>query len=86
MKNDTMTTVLNFVLAVLVILGVMFALMAIFRTSEMRRLNASAALANTELLRAQGLANDANAFNQTAKNPDLARILQSVQPRTAINK
>ena len=83
MKNDTMMTALNFVLAVLAILGVMFALMAIFRTSEMRRLNAGAVMANTELMRAQGLANDANAFNQTAKNPDLTRILQSVQPKAA---
>jgi hypothetical protein len=83
MKNDTLTTVLNFVLAVLVILGVMFALMVILRTSEMRRLNAGAVIANTELMRAQGLVNDANAFNQTAKNPDLTRILQSVQAKPA---
>ena len=83
MKNDTMTTVLNFVLAVLAILSVTFTLMTILRTSEMRRLAASAALANTELIRAQGLANDANAFNQTAKNPDLTRILQAVQPKAA---
>ena len=86
MKSDTITTVLNFVLAVLVILGVMFALMTILRTSEMRRLSAGAAIANTELMRAQGLANDTAAFNQNAKNPDLARILQSVQTRSAANK
>ena len=83
MKSDTTTTALNIVLAVLVILGVTFALMTILRTSEMRRLTAGAAIANTELMRAQGLATDANAFNQTAKNPDLTRILQSVQPKAA---
>jgi uncharacterized protein HemY len=83
MKNDTMTTALNFVLAVLAILGVIFTLMAILRTSEMRRLAAGAAVANTELMRAQGLANDANAYNQTAKNPELTRILQTIQPKPA---
>jgi len=83
MKNDMTTTVLNFVLAVLVILGVVFTLWTILRTSEMRRLTAVAAQANTELLRAQGLANDANVFNQTAKNPELARILQAIQPKAA---
>ena len=81
MKSDMITTVLNFVLAALVILGVTFTLMAILRTGEMRRLSAGAAAANTELMRAQGLASDANAFNQTAKNPELTRILQSVQPK-----
>ena len=83
MKSDTTTTVLNFVLAVLVILGVTFALMTILRTSEMRRLTSGAAIANTELMRAQGVANDANTFNQTAKNPELTRILQALQAKAA---
>ncbi len=83
MKNDTMTTALNFVLAVLAILCVIFTLWTILRTSEMRGLAANAATANALLMRAQGLANDANAFNQTAKNPELTRILQSVQPKAA---
>ena len=43
----------------------------------------NATTANAMLMRAQGLANDAAAFNISAKNPELTRILQSVQPKTA---
>jgi hypothetical protein len=79
MKNDTTTTVLNFVLAVLVILGVAFALLTMNRTRELRTLSAAALAANNNLMRAQGLANDVAAFNATAKSPELARILQGIQ-------
>jgi len=83
MKSDTTTTVLNFILAVLVILGVVFALLTITRTRELRILSSNATLAQNALLRAQGLANDTAAFNAAAKNPELARILQSIEPKTA---
>ena len=83
MKSDTTTTLLNFILAVLVILGVVFALLSITRTREFRQLTTNATIANTALMRAQGLANDAAAFNVSAKSPELTRILQSVQPKTA---
>ena len=83
MKVDTTTTVLNFVLAGLVILGVVFALLAMNRTREFRQLNVNAAFANNALLRAQGLANDTAAFNAAAKSPELTRILQSIQTSTA---
>jgi hypothetical protein len=82
MKSDTTTTVLNFILAMLVILGVVFALLSITRTREFRQLTTNATLANNALMRAQGLANDTAAFNASAKNPELARILQSIQPKT----
>jgi hypothetical protein len=83
MKNDTTTTVLNFVLAALVILGVVFALLTMNRTRELRQLSLNATTANSALMRAQALANDATAFNASAKNPDLTRILQSIQPKPA---
>lgn len=83
MKSDTTTTVLNFILAVLVILGVVFALLSITRTREFRALSTNATLANSALMRAQGLANDTAAYNASAKSPELTRILQSVQPKTA---
>jgi len=82
MKSDTTTTVLNFVLAALVMLGVVFALLAMYRTHELRNLTLNATLANNALMRAQGLANDTAAFNATAKSPELTRILQAVQPKT----
>lgn len=83
MKNDTTTTVLNFVLAALVIFGVVFALLTMNRTRELRQLSLSATAANNALLRAQSLANDASAFNASAKNPELTRILQSIQAKPA---
>jgi len=83
MKSDTTTTVLNFILAALAIFGVIFALLSINRTREFRQLTNNAALANNALMRAQGLANDTAAFNVTAKSPELARILQSIQPKNA---
>jgi hypothetical protein len=83
MKSDTTTTALNFILAVLVILGVVFALLSMMRTRELRQLTANATFANGAMMRAQGLANDAAAYNASAKNPELTRILQSVQPKTA---
>jgi hypothetical protein len=83
MKSDTTTTVLNFILAALVILGVVFALLSIMRTREFRQLTANATFANSTLMRAQGLANDAAAYNISAKSPELTRILQSVQPKAA---
>ncbi len=83
MKSDTTTTVLNFILAVLVILGVVFALLSMTRAREFKMLSTNATLANNQLMRAQGLANDTAAYNASAKSPELARLLQSIQPKTA---
>jgi hypothetical protein len=86
MKNDTTTTVLNFVLAALVILGVVFALLAMNRTRELRQMSLNATIANNALMRAQGLANDVATYNVSAKSPELTRILQSIQPKPAATK
>jgi hypothetical protein len=83
MKSDTTTTVLNFILAMLVILGVVFALLTITRTREFRQLTTNATLAKSALMRAQGLVNDTAAFNVSAKSPELTRILQTIQPTNA---
>ena len=83
MKSDTTTLVLNFVLAVLVILGVLFAVLAMNRARDLRQMSSAAAIANNALLRAQGLANDTAAFNAQAKSPELTRILAAIQPKTA---
>ena len=83
MKSDSTTTVLNFILAMLVLLGVVFALLSMKRTRDFRMLSATATLANSALMRAQGLANDTAAFNAAAKSPELTRILQSIQTSTA---
>ena len=83
MKNDTTTTALNFVLAALVLLGVVFALLAMNRTRELRQLSLNATIANNSLMRAQSLANDVAAYNATAKSDDLTKILTAIQPKPA---
>jgi hypothetical protein len=83
MKNDTTTTLLNFVLAVLVILGVTFALMSMSRTRDVRQMQTSLQLEMQKVqagsMRAQALLNDVIAYNSTAKNPELQQIIQSAQ-------
>ena len=83
MKNDTTTTVLNFVLAIMVILGVLFALLAMNKTRELRQLTLNATIANAALIRAQSLANDTAAYNASAKSPELTKILVAIQPKPA---
>jgi hypothetical protein len=83
MKTDTTTLVLNFVLAVLVILGVLFGVLTMNRQRDLRMLSTNATIANNALLRAQALANDAAAYNATAKSPELTRILNAIQPKPA---
>jgi hypothetical protein len=86
MKSDMTNTILNFVLAFLVILGVIFALQTIFRTREFRSLTTQATVANTALMRVQALANETAAFNQKHPSPELTRILQAAQARPAEKK
>lgn len=83
MKNDTTTTLLNFVLAVLVILGVAFALMSMSRTRDVRQMQTSLQLevqkVQASSMKAQALLNDVIAYNTTAKNPELQQIIQAAQ-------
>ncbi len=77
MKNDNVTTALNLVLAILAILGVIFALQTIFRTRTLRTLQIQAAQANTYRMAVESLAQDANAYSQKNPNPEIQRILQA---------
>ena len=83
MKNDNITTVLNLVLAVLAILGVIFALQTIFRTRELRSLQMQATQANGYRMAVDALANDAVAYSKQNPNPDILRILQPAQAKPA---
>jgi hypothetical protein len=88
MKNDTTTTVLNFVLAGLVILGVLFALLNIWRTRDLRHMQTALQIemqrSQVTSARAQALLNDVISFNNTAKNPELAQIIKSAEtPQSA---
>ncbi len=68
MKNDNVTTVFNLMLAVLAILGVVFALQTIFRTRTLRTLQIQATQANAYRMAVESLAQDAYAYSQ--KNPN----------------
>ena len=83
MKCETTNTILTYVLGVLVLLGVIFALQTIFRTREYRSLTLQATQANNAFLRVQSLANDAVAYNQKNQSPELTRILQPAQTKPA---
>ena len=83
MKNDTTTTLLNFVLAALVILSVLFAYFSIMRTRDLRQMQT---VLQVEMQRvqlgsqkAQLLLNDVVIYNATAKSPELTQIIQAAQ-------
>ena len=83
MKNDNITTALTLVLAVLAILGVIFALQTIFRTRELRSLQMQATQANAYSMGVEALANDTFAYSQKNPNADILRIVQPNQAKPA---
>jgi hypothetical protein len=83
MKNDNITTALNLVLAVLAILGVIFALQTIFRTRELRSLQMQATQANGYRMAVESLANDAVTYSKNNPNSDILRLLQPAQAKPA---
>jgi hypothetical protein len=83
MKNDNVTTALNLVLAVLAILGVIFALQTIFRTRTLRSLQMQATQANGYRMAVEALANDTLAYSQKNPNSDILSILQLAQAKPA---
>lgn len=83
MKNDTTTTFLNFVLAALVILGVLFALLGIWRSRDLRHMQTSlqSQMQRSQIAgaRAQALLNDVIAYNASAKSQELEQIIKAAQ-------
>jgi hypothetical protein len=83
MKCETTNTILTFVLGVFAVAGVIFALQTIFLTREFRSLTVQATMANTSLVQAQTLANEVAAYNQKNPSPELLKVLQAAQSKTA---
>jgi hypothetical protein len=83
MKCGMTNTVLTFVLGVLAVAGVIFALQTIFLTRELRTLTMQATFSNTSLAQAQSLAADVGAYNQKNPSPELTKLLQSIQTKPA---
>jgi hypothetical protein len=81
MKCDTTNSILTFVLGVLAVAGVIFALQTIFLTREFRSLTFQATVDNNYLVQAQSLANDVAAYNQKNPSPELTRLLQAAQAK-----
>lgn len=74
---------LNLVLAALVFFGVVFALLGIWRTRDLRTIAPQAQQANMKMVMIQSLANDVAGYNAQAKSPELTRALQSLQAKPA---
>ncbi len=79
MKNDTMTTFLNIILAALVIFGVFITLWNARDTHLVPIMNYKA----NYVAHIQGLTQDLANYNAQAKNPDLAAVLQIVEVKPA---
>ena len=76
MKSELTSLFLTFVLGVLAIAGVFFALQTIFLTREFRTLSMQATVANNSLLQAQSLAaNSRNYLPPSSPNPPPAKII-----------
>ncbi len=81
MRNDTLNGILTFILGILVVLGVVFALRVFNVTHESRELQSMYLNANNNMVVAQALLNEAAAYNKAYPTPEMKSILQSVQAR-----
>jgi hypothetical protein len=83
MKSELTGLFLTFVLGVLAVAGVIFALQTIFLTSELRKLSAQENFDRNSLALAQTLVNDVALYNQKSPSPELTKLLQAVQTKSA---
>ena len=79
MKCDSTNCILTFVLGVLAVAGVVFAMQTFFLTREFRALTVQATIANNSLVQVQALANDVAAYNQKNPNAELTKLLTAAQ-------
>ena len=79
MKCDSTNCILTFVLGVLAVAGVVFAMQTFFLTREFRALTVQATIANNSLVQVQALANDVAAYNQKNPNAELTKLLTVAQ-------
>lgn len=79
MRSEILNEILTFVLGILVVLGVIFALQTINRTRELNTLQVQAVAINQNYLRLQGLVNEVLVYNQKYPNPELTHILQNTR-------
>ena len=85
MKRDLTTTILNLFLAVLVFLSFGFTLLVIRREPEVPPATAAAVQDNQNLIKINAILNDSAAYNATAHDPELTRILQTAQQKPSVH-
>jgi hypothetical protein len=83
MKNDLTTTFLNFVLAMLVFLTVGFGMLTILREPKLAKNAEPVRQVQTRMTLIQALANETAAYNVTARSPELASSLQTLEQKPA---
>ena len=76
MKSDTTTTVLNFVLVLLAVSGVIFAILTFTRTREYRILTSTVNNDRAVLQQVESLVAQVEAYNKQVQSPELTRDLQ----------
>ena len=81
MKTGTTNTILTLALTVLVLAGVLFALQAIFRTRELRTLQAQTIVCQSNLNHLNLLLNEAVQYGKT--HPDINPVLQPFEAKPA---
>jgi len=79
MKSETTNTVLTFVLAVLVLAGVLFALQSIFRSRELRNLQAQTIACQSNMNRLNLLLNEAIIYGKV--HPDIDHVIQPFEAK-----
>lgn len=77
------TTLLNFVLAFLLVLCVLFAYLTIKRTGAVRAGAPVVMQVNNKMAIYQGLVTDVSRYNQSSPNPEVTRMLQNLQGQLA---
>lgn len=86
MKCETMNSVLTFVLGAFVVLGVILAVRAVSGQREFRTLQFEASQSQAGLIQLQqlqALFNDVKEYDKQHPSPELARILDTIQPKPA---
>lgn len=81
MKSEAINTVLTFVLAILVLASVLFALQSIFRSRALRNLQSQTIACQSNMNRLNLLMQDAIIYGKV--HPDINRVLQPFETKPA---
>ena len=83
MKTDLTNSILTMVLSVLAVAGVVLVVRTVMQTREWRQISTQAAGQNGFITQSQVLLNDVAAYNQKNPSPELTKLLQGLQAKSA---